>query len=276
MSFSIRSFVGANGGGKTLAAVALCALPSWEQGRPVVANLNLHPERAGFSPDLFRPLESWRDIPDLQGCTLILDEITSVLPSRQSMSLPPQLARVLNQLRKQDVKLAWTAPDWRRADTILREVTQAVTVCRGSFPDRYERVTDHQRTFPAAVRDESGARVLWANGWKPNRFFVWRTFDALEFEEFSQTQAKQLRPARVTRHWRTRHKAHLCYDTLEGVSLLDHLDDVGTCVVCGGHRSRAKCKCAGGEAAQAKRAAVPPSLSLLAGGDPLACGDPAI
>lgn len=245
--FSIRSFVGPNGGGKTLAAVSLTAFPAWEKGRPVVANFRLYPERVGYSADLFRPLGSWREIPELEGVTLILDEITAVLPSRQSMSLPPQLARVLNQLRKQDVQLAWTAPDWRRADTILREVTQAVTTCVGMVPDRWQR-EPQQRWLPRAVRDDLGKRVEWESGWKPNRLFRWVTFDAISFEEFSQTQAKQLRPESVRRYWRSKHLAHLAYDTIEGVDLLDHLDDVGTCVVCGGRRSRPPCKCGPGEA----------------------------
>lgn len=254
--FSIRAFVGPNGGGKTLASVQMSAIPAWEEGRPVVANFELMPEVLGFSPDLYQPLQSWREIPDLYGCTLILDEITSVLPSRQSMSLPPQLARVLNQLRKADVQLAWTAPDWRRADTILREVTQAVTVCRGLIPDRYERQPD-RRMFPRAQRDDDGRRVEWSAGWKPNRLFVWSTWDAMEFEEFSSTEANRHRPVKVRRYWRSRHGAHLAYDTRQSVELLDHLDDVGTCVVCGGHRSRAKCKCPAGEAALPEAAAEP-------------------
>lgn len=259
MAFSIQAFVGANGGGKTLAAVERVALPAWERGRPVVANFALFPERAGYAAELYQPLQSWRDIPDLEGVSLILDEITAVLPSRQSMSLPPQLARVLNQLRKADVQLAWTAPDWRRADTILREVTQAVTTCVGTVPDRFQRRPD-QRWLPRAIRDDAGARQPWESGWKPNRFFTWTTFDAVSFEEFSQAQAKQLKPARLQRYWRSKHLAHLCYDTSEPVDLLDHLDDIGTCVSCGGHRSRPKCKCVGVQAPSPEAGAGTPSL----------------
>lgn len=217
---------------------------SWAAGRPVCANLALFPERLGFPAELYVPLESWKQIPDLRGVTLVLDEISSVLPSRQAMSVPPQLVRILNQLRKGDVDLAWTAPNWSRCDVLLREVTQAVTVCRGSFPDRWQRVAAGPARWNRPKATDDGDRPMrHVKGWPPNRFFSWTTYDAMEFDEFSYSAVKQIRPKLRVRYWRPRHGTDLAYNTLEAVNLLDHLDDVGLCVNCGGTRSRPRCKC---------------------------------
>lgn len=257
MSFAIRAFVGKNGGGKTLAMVEGMVLRSWAAGRPVCANLALFPERLGYSQDLYLPLESWKQIPDLKGTTLCLDEISSVLPSRQAMSVPPQLVRILNQLRKGDVQLGWTAPNWSRCDVLLREVTQAVTVCRGSLPDRWQRIDSGPARFNRAKLTDSAGKALRADdGWGPNRLFFWSTYDAMEFDEFTYSAVKDVRPRARRRFWRPRHSADLAYNTLDAVDLLDHLDDVGLCVGCGGTRSRAKCSCGDRKAGAAGRNAV--------------------
>lgn len=259
--FTIQAFVGPNGGGKTLAAMHKLVLPAWRQGRPVVSNLGLYPERVGFRPELAQPLTSWRQIPDLRECVLLLDEITAVLPSRQFSSLPPQLGRVLNQLRKVDVVLGWTAPNWARADVLLREVSQAVTVCRGFWSDPWEREMFQGRIMGRRVRDADGEPMRYRRGWRPNRVFRWCTYDAIEFDEFTYSRVAKVDAREVQWHWRRWHPAFRAYDTLENVLLLDHLDDVGVCVGCGGSRSRPRCKCGpvaeGASAPKAAGAEVP-------------------
>jgi len=238
VSGAIQAFVGLNGGGKTLAAVERLAVPALRAGRPVVANFALFPDKIGCDPGLFVPLRSWRDLVRVEHAVVILDEITAALPSRASMSMPAQLQRVLNQLRKVDVVLAWTAPNWQRADVLLREVTQSVTVCRGFFPDRWVRAEDGV----TAVR-VGGKRLRTVGGWRPARLFSFQTYAAESFDEFTYNAVKTVRP--VQRQWyrRKKHSAHLVYDTEQGVDLLDHLDDVGVCVICGGTRRRARCTC---------------------------------
>jgi hypothetical protein len=213
MTAPIRAFVGLNGAGKTLAAVELCAIPAIERGRPVVSNFKINHE-------LWQPLRSWRMIPELRGATLIIDEVTAALPSRQSQSLPAELARVLNQLRKVDVEVAWTGPTWARADKMLREVTGLVTVCRGYFPERES---------PTA--------------WRPNRLFRWTTYAGEDFDEFTFSAEKKLKA--VSRQWyyRPKHEAQNLYDTLAAVDLLDHLDFTSVCPNCDGARRRHQCKC---------------------------------
>lgn len=260
--YAIRGFVGANGGGKSLAATSLMAGPSFRKARPVASNMRLYPEAFDADPALYVPIETWQDIISVgkcqeadpcepgecphtrtqgRGCDIILDEISAALPSRNAMSVPAQLVRVINQLRKRDVRLGWTAPNWARADTVLREVTQAVTVCSGMWPDRYrrQRVT---RVFPPMDGTRAEARFD-DDGWAPNRLFRWVTYDAQAFDEFTYSKAEQLKPIARSWYWRSSHVAQFGYNTGEGVLLLNHLDDTGACATCGGSRSRPKCSC---------------------------------
>lgn len=242
---AIRAFVGENGSGKTLAMIEMVVIPSWEKGRRVVGNLQLRPEALGFDPDLFRPLRSWREIPELYRETLILDEISSVLPARQSQSMPPQLIRIIEQLRKQDTLCAWTAPRWEACDVALRRCTKAVTICRGMIPDRWQReVPVTGAIWPRRKRDENGRPLRIEEGWLPNRLHKYETFEAGAFDDHvTNSRTEQLRPESKRRYWRTRHRAMHAYDTLQTVDMLDHLDDYGVCMGCGGNRRRPPCTC---------------------------------
>jgi hypothetical protein len=234
----IRAFVGPNGGGKTLAAVTLVVEPALRAGRRVVATCPIKHPRASL-------LESWRDLPDLHDCVLLLDEVTSQLPSRQSMSAPSQLVRMVNQLRKVDVDLAWTAPNWSRADVALREVTQSVTVCRGQLPDRWLRVPERPPWWRlSGERLREGDKPLRGSArWPSNRLFRWLTYNAVGFDEFTYRAVKDVKPLAREWYWRPWHVDQYLYETLAAVELLDHLDDVGVCLACGGSRSRPKCRC---------------------------------
>lgn len=237
--FAIRAFVGYNGDGKSLAVVDRMVLPAWAEGRPVLSNMTLYPERAGYSSDLYVPLDSWLQLVDVpEGWAIVLDEVTSVLPSRQSMSVPPQLQRVTKQMRKGGHIVGWTDTNWSRADVMLREVTQGVTVCRGSVADPWERDEDGR-----VARDQDGRRVRYGGAWPQYRLFRWTTFNAKLFDEFTYSQAKDLKPLSRQWYWRPRNLAHRCYKTREQVSLMDWLDETGTCPRCGGQRTRPKCKC---------------------------------
>jgi hypothetical protein len=234
---SITAIVGNNGDGKTLAAVALHAVPSLNRGRPVVANFTLyHP--------LATKLDTWRDIPTLEHCTLILDEISSAFPSRESMHLPPELVRMIHQLRKPDVDVVWTAVNWSRADVVLREATQNVTVCRGRANDKWQRDDEIPPAWrPNAPRktDLNDKPLRRTESWKANRYFKYMTYDARAFDEFTIHAIKNLKPHNTERYWRPWHDAHRLYDTMEQVPLLDNLDVAGPCPICGGTRRRPSC-----------------------------------
>lgn len=242
----IRAFVGRNGAGKTAAMTFLMAVRSWQMDRQVVSNYRLFPERLGYDADLYRPLRSWTEIPRLgrhvqedgnprvtsdgelwsltgnEGCTLLLDEITSVLPARDAVNVPPELQRMLNQFRKPDVWLGWTAPAWERADLMLREVTMDVTVCRPMWP------------LVTARRDPGSL-------WPSQRWFRWATYDAFDYEEASARQMwTAIRPLKVRRLWKPpeRRRMFNAYDTKQGVELLDHIQ----CEECGGKFTRKTCR----------------------------------
>lgn len=234
----IHAYVGANGSGKTLRAVEELVLPSLAVGRPVlcaptifasVEDAHLPREQREVHP-LWVPMTSWKQLLGLESTTVLLDEITTAFGARESAKMPFQVAAALQQLRKGDVVLGWTAPSWKRADTILRECTQWVTLCRGFWPEPVE------------------GRRRGANRW-----FRYRIYDAQAFEEFSvgsatSNRSDSLHPVSSDWYRRKRHRAHLLYDTYEAVPMLDHLDQHGTCLECGGVRSRKKCECVHGDA----------------------------
>jgi hypothetical protein len=236
---SITAIIGSNGDGKTLCATALHAIPSLNANRPVVANYTIyHP--------LASKLDSWRDIKDLEHCTLILDEISSAFPSRESMHLPPDLVRLAHQLRKPDVDLVWTAVNWSRADVVLREATNNVTVCRGYLNDKWQR----ENTIPPPwkpnaprKRDTNNKPLKRTETWVTNRYFRYLTYDARSFDEYTIHAVTKLKPQQRAHYWRPWHDAHRLYDTMEQVPLLDNLDTTGPCPNCGGARRRPQCKC---------------------------------
>lgn len=261
--FPIKAFVGPNGHGKTLALVHTSVVPAWQQGRVVVANMELDPTVAGFDADLYLPLGRWQQLVTLGTCAmdpacapgscehsstrglpalLVLDDISAAFPSRQSQSMPPQVLRVLNQLRKTDVVCAWSGPAWDRADVSLRQVTQSVTLCQGMVPDRFEREPTLRR-FPAKAKSDEGEALRANPEWRPNRLFRFRTYEAMSYEDFTLAKSEKVRPLSTRWLWRSRHVAAQCYGTLDQVLMLDHLDDVGSCMECGGTRARAKCRC---------------------------------
>lgn len=256
MSAPIVGIVGGNGGGKTLCAVECYARPALERGRRVVATVEI---------DGAELLTSHREIPRLTDCVLLLDEITSAFPSRESGSMPAEIVRRLNQLRKVGVTVVWTAPAWERADKVLREVTNQVVVCRGMLPRYPWRSTcppdcgtptivafEGRYGSKPDVRCRAHRPLRDREDWPSNRLFRWRWYSAEMLQEFSLARigvdrGKQRdRPVRSRWYWRPsdgQSGAQGLYRTLDEVVLLDHLDTYGTCFSCGGTRRRPKCGC---------------------------------
>lgn len=237
----ITAYVGANGSGKSLLAVSDC-LPSLESGRLVVSSVRLldpdasgecedescdwpgHPNHRPAHPN-WRPLLSWNDILEAEHCDLLLDEVTGIVSSRASSSLPGQIADVLVQLRRRDVVLRWTAPAWARADVLLRECTQAAVMSKGLFRRR------------AAGQD-----------WPSSTWIRWKMVDARDLDEL--TQAQRLGTARNKLNVWARGfgrvaamRGRLAYATLDAVSSLSSASHKGTCIVCGGRVAQPACSC---------------------------------
>lgn len=241
-AFAIRAYVGANGHGKSLAMVN-DTIPSLERGRPVLSNVRLldyanprpcddpncraenHETHMAAHP-LYVPLEDYSQLLEWRSGDVLLDEVTGIASSRESSSLPFQVANLLVQLRRRDVMLSWTAPAWARADKILREVSQLVVHSKGMRPKTRRVEGDETRV------------------WRDRQLFWWRSYDATLFDEFTQGKREKVRPQAMQLFHRPGSWAERGYDTLDSVGALGWALESGLCMACGGRRSIPRCSCA--------------------------------
>lgn len=242
-SVPIMAYIGPNGGGKSLAAVYDC-IPSLQFGRPVLSTVRLldfdnprgcegcdepgHDSGHMQSHPLYVPLRDFRQLLSWTDGDVLMDEVTGIASSRESAGMPVQVANYLPQLRRRNVVLRWTAPAWARADKIIREVSQGVTLCMGFL--------GKNRPTP-----EGEAPRLWSD----RRLFSWRTYDATAFDEFTRNASKSMRASAKQWFWRPGSLAESAYDTLDAVLSLGSASEAGLCMVCGGRRTAPKCSCEG-------------------------------
>lgn len=227
---TIHGYVGANGAGKTLAMMHDTKL-SMDLGRRILSTVRVIDPSTGETYHNYEPFTRWDQLLEAESCDVLMDEILGVAASSAGSSLPIEVQLLLNQLRRRDVLLRWTAPAWSRCNIVLREVTQAVTVCRGYFP-KYEASGD-------------GSRL-----WGMNRLFRWTTYDALDFTQWSDTKEGQLKGKANAWLWRPGSWAQESYDTFDSVDNVDSGE--GYCFRCGGMRPKVKrpaCTCGGEHAA---------------------------
>lgn len=122
----ITGFVGVNGSGKSLSAVAFALTDFEKRGRPLVTNI------AGIAVDHVH-VEGVEELPDLLAelgtCNVVLDEAGAMFSSRDT-GRNKAFEKTVQQLRKYDARLLWTAPAFARADKILREVTFTAVLCQ--------------------------------------------------------------------------------------------------------------------------------------------------
>jgi len=266
----ISAYVGPNGSGKSLAAVHdtlptldgqvwRCSVSDHRHMRPdyvdpitgavgatttgtryVLSTVPLFNPEKGTLHELYRPLSEdnggWRLVLDAEHVDLLFDEITGIASSRDSMGMPRQVQVVLDKLRKKDALVRWTAPSWKRADSTIRSVTNMVTLCRGYFPDN--RLVRHSEEPPA---------------WVPNRLFKWRSFNAMDFEEFTlakgagdkkdQPKMSAMKASPVAYLWGPGSRAFSAYDSGAAVARIASYLDSGRCADCGGTVSIPKCAC---------------------------------
>ncbi len=222
--YPIHAYVGANGGGKTMAAV-YDTLPTLAAGRHVVSTCRILDPATGQPHPLWVPLDDYRTLLEVENCDVVADEVTGIASSRESQGMPAAIANLLVQLRRRDVAFRWTAPSWKRADTIIRECSQATTLCMGFVPE--------------TVSDETGERQ-----WRSRKLFYWRTYDAATFDEWTTHRRERIKPAARQLMWRPGSMAERAYDTFDSVLSLGAVTDAGTCMDCGGYRQKMKCPCA--------------------------------
>lgn len=242
--FPIIGYIGANGHGKTMAMVH-DTIPTLESGRRVLSTVRLldyrnprpcdnrmcreagHPDHMAAHP-LYERFTDYAQLLDAKNCDVLMDEVTGVASSRESQSMPVQVANFLVQLRRRNVRLAWSAPAWGRADLIIRECSQAVVMCTGFLPKRRPQVPGEPPRL-----------------WSDRRWFTLETFDAFMFEDFHARQTLTLEPVARQWFWRPGSLVDKAYDTLDPVSALGWAQESGMCMVCGGKRAVPRCSCEG-------------------------------
>lgn len=240
--FDIRAYIGLNGSGKSLAMVH-DIWPSIQAGRRILSTVPILDPSTGEPHPQYERLTEWGQLLDARSCDVLFDEVQGIANSRASQGMPVQVQTFLHQLRRRDITLSWTSPSWSRADLLIREVTRAVTVCRGYFPE--------------VRRGIDGEEV--PRTWGANRLFRWITYDAAdmtawtdnsEFKLKGKVNAWLLRSAPgVFGVWGPKLPggrvalAQNLYDTLEAVDRIGDILDSGRCAHCGGVRRAPACAC---------------------------------
>lgn len=203
----VCGFTGINGAGKTMLAVQ-SAIADMSRGRTVYSTV---PIRSAFGDSL--PIRSLRQLLTLEDATLLFDDVSVIFSSRSTQSLPAEIVALLQTLRHQRLTLRWTAPQWMRADTLIRGVTQGLVnvmpMLRHSDPlDPWPR----PRIVMAGLLDTSTGKA----DSEPTKVLRRRVFLPSRLQSFG------------------------AYDTLADTPLIGRHLQGGTCVDCGGTRERPK------------------------------------
>lgn len=239
--YPIHGYVGPNGSGKT-AAMVWDTLPSLDAGRTVLSTVRLldhlnprlcddpacqaedHATHMAAHP-CWVPWTTWRQLLEVEHADVLADEVTGVASSRESQSMPAPIANALVQLRRRDVVLRWSAPNWARCDAIIRECSQAATFARGYLP----------KAVPGSEGED--------RAWRHRRLFKWLTYDASMVDEFTQGKRERMRPWVRDFHWGPGSESFSAYDTFDAVSAIGTVSDHGRCMGCGGRRAAPACSC---------------------------------
>lgn len=202
--------------------------------RRVLSTVELLDSTTGERAKNYERLREWRQVLDAEHCDIFFDEITGIAGSREAMGMPVDVQNVLNQMRRRDCMLIWTAPSFARADSIIRSCTKLIVQTDGLLKD--------WRGFRASESAPSA--------WIPNRLFRWRAFDGDKFDDWNKAKANQdargvkpLRAAFVLWFWGPGSRPFASYDTWAEVTRVGSVLDGGRCSHCGGRRQVPVCKC---------------------------------
>jgi hypothetical protein len=155
-SVPITGYVGLNGNGKSFAMIR-DTLPDIRAGVPILSTVGILDPWTGNDYAGYTRLQSWSQVEEFRAGVLLLDEVLNVADARDG-GMPKHIRRHLAQFRRAGTRVGWTGIDFDNADKRVRQITQAVVVCRGRFKKL----------------DGPGEVTMWA----PNRMFVLTTFDA--------------------------------------------------------------------------------------------------
>lgn len=197
----ITAYVGVNGSGKSLSAIAFAISDMNRRDRPLLTNMQ------GLSVEHV-PVDSVEALPDLLNqtgtCNIVLDEAGVMFASRDT-GRNKAFEKAVQQLRKNKARLLWTAPAFGRADKILREVTFAAILCKSLYS---KGVTGDpwpstrlimQKKFDVSRLDNSGMSInknAKAKGFGIVRTSQWE--DAFDSWGLAATAPATPTPAEVT------------------------------------------------------------------------------
>jgi hypothetical protein len=144
------------------------------------------------------------------GVGVLFDECTAMFPSRGTLSVPPQMQRLLKQWRKPDIgPVVITDTSWARIDLLIRETALVVVESHPAF----ERWLSRRPETP------------W--GWPQHRAFVRVSYDGASYERADATGRWDMCPALSTRtrwQWWRNQRVFDLYDTTAGVEVADHVE----------------------------------------------------
>lgn len=176
----ICGFTGINGAGKTTLAVE-SAISDMASGREVYSTVPIV-SLWGSS----QPIVSLRQLLELRDVTVLLDDVAVIFSSRSTQSLPPDVVAFLQTMRHKGITLRWTAPEWMRADNLVRGVTQALVNVTPQLlkanadgsPWRSPRVIQAGLLDTTTGKvDETPTRVLRRRFYVPSRMQAWGSYD---------------------------------------------------------------------------------------------------
>lgn len=224
----VMGYIGTSGHGKS-GSMVRDSLYSLHLGRTLVSTVEILDAHTGNPHPLYEPFTSFRQMDGRRGVDFLMDEITGIMDSHDT-SMPKRVRRTLPQQRRAGNFVRWSGIDWDNSNRRLRQMTQAVTLCRGYFPLR-----------------DTGAM------WAPNRAFRLKTYDAQKMmrSEDAQVLAKTAplvgskgarirKPQVLVREW-WRGSTSLAFDSYNTMG--DVLAVDGSCPECGGRIPERACKC---------------------------------
>lgn len=235
-SVPVMGYIGTSGHGKS-GSLVRDTLPSLAMGRPVLSTVEILDAHTGNPHRLYTPFHSFLQLEEFREGDVCMDEITGIMDSHDA-SMPKYVRRILPQMRRRNVLVRWSGIDWDNSNRRLRQMTQAVTMCRGYLPDR------------KLLRQTSTADALAM--WAPNRVFSLKTYDAQKMMRSEDAQAlnKQLqlvgkqrvkvRKPRVLAREMWRGKGSMTFDSYN--TLGDVLGVDSGCPICGGRIPEPVCK----------------------------------